>query len=94
MAIDVAVYVLHVTTVVVGVLSFFGAILLMIGNGSLEKINAFLNKLAFSVGPSLKKGDESIVNIDDWIIKKSRLLGVIALIISILLVVNVYTNVI
>ena len=72
MIISVVINALHIIIAVTGILGFCGSILLVIGNGDLEKANAFFNKLLFSVGPSIKKGDESILNVDNWLIKKSR----------------------
>ena len=94
MTINITINALHVIIAVTGILGFCGSILLVVGNGDLEKANAFFNKLLFSVGPSIKKGNESILNIDNWLIKKSRLVGVVALIASLLIVVNLYAHVI
>ena len=94
MATGIAIYALHLVILIVGVLSFCGAILLLIGNSGLEKANAFFNKVLFSIGPSFKKGDENIINIDNWLMKRSRLVGVVALIITILIIVNLYTRII
>ena len=79
---------------VMGILGSIGAVLLIIGNGHLEKINAFFNKAVFSVGPAIKKGDENVVEIDNWLMKRSRVVGVAALIISVFLIVNLYVRLI
>ena len=94
MTIGIAIHALHLIILVMGLLGFCGAILLIIGNGNLEKVSAFFNKPFFSIGPSIKKGDESIVNIDNWLIKRSRLVGVIALIVSILIILNLCIRII
>ena len=94
MMINIAIQTTHLIVLVGGILGFCGSILLLIGGGVLERANAQFNKLILSIGLSMSKGGKGIVNTDSWCMKRSRLIGAVALIISVLLVVNLYAGVI
>ena len=85
--------ILSLTALVAAVIGFCGAILFISGGSTLEKTNAIFNKTIFSIGPFIEQLDKSIVDLDSWVIKRSRLVGIVILIISITLFLESYIHV-
>ncbi len=68
-----------------GVISFIFSALLIIGKSAFVKINSFFNK-EFSVEKFAKVLDKVIAPVDDWIMVRPRIAGLLLLVISIYLI--------
>lgn len=77
--------ILSLTALVAAIIGFCGAILFISGGSTLEKTSAICNKTIFSIGPFIEQLDKSIIDLDSWVTKRSRSIGIVILIISIAL---------
>lgn len=79
-------------TSVMSILALCGSIILMSGSTNLAKANTFFNKKVLSIGKPVKKMDEDIGNIDNWVMKRPQLAGAIIFIVSLALLLNQYMH--
>lgn len=68
-----------------GIIGFIFSVLLILGKNAFVKLNAFFNK-QFSVEKFAKMLDSVIAPVDDWVMVRPRVAGLLLLVISLYLI--------